>query len=158
MKSVAYGYSKQAKEFFDSISIFTLRKQQFSNNPISVALIYRPPNSRLTGFVNCLRYLVGRSIDTLLGDFNLDSFDEPSYIRLKEVLCNGNVKVNEPRHLDGVLLGHVYFSKSFEWDKYVTSVVNNIYISDHDAIKAQFRFRQNIQEDIDFNVSVWNSR
>ena len=157
-KSITYGYSNQitvlSNEDFDGISIFTLRNQQFSNNPISVALIYRSPNSPLTGFIDCLRYLVGRSIDILLGDINIYAFDKLSYARLKEVLCNYNLKVSEPTHLDGALLDHVYLSKSFEYGKYVTPVVSNIYFSDHDAIKAQFRFRQNLQEDIDFNMSV----
>ena len=68
---------------------------------------------------------------------------------MKEVLCNYNLKVTELTHLDGALLNHVNLSKSFEYDKYVTSTVNNIYFSDHDAVKVQFRFRQNTQEDID---------
>ena len=104
-----------SNEDFDAISIFTLRNQQFSNNPISAALIYRSPNSPLTGFIDCLRYLVGRSIDILLGDSNIYAFDKPSYTRLKEVLCNYNLKVSEPTHLDGGLLDHVYLSKSFKY-------------------------------------------
>ena len=157
-KSITYSYSNQITVLsngdFETISIFTLRNQQFSNNPISVALIYRTPNSPLTGFIDCVRYLVGRSIGILLGGINIYAFDKPSYTRLKEVLCNYNLKVGEPTHLYGALLDHVYLSKSFKYGKYVTSAVSNIYFSDHDAIKVQFRFRQNLQEDIDFNISV----
>lgn len=44
-----------------------------------MALIYRSSNSPLTGFIDCLRYLVGRNIDILLGDFNIDAFNEPNH-------------------------------------------------------------------------------
>ena len=45
-------------------------------------------------------------------------------------------------------------SKTFEHDKLVMSVVNNIYFSDHDAVTVQLRFRQNSDNDIDFNIRV----
>ena len=42
-KSIAYGYSREitslSNEDFNAISIFTRKKQQFSNTPISIALI-----------------------------------------------------------------------------------------------------------------------
>ena len=34
------------------------------------------------------------------------------------------------------------------------SVVNNIYFSDHDAVTVQLSFRQNSDNDIDFNIRV----
>ena len=64
IKSIAYGYSNQITIFlnenFDAI---------FSNTPILIALIYRLPNSPLSVFIDCLRYLVGRNIDVFLGGF-----------------------------------------------------------------------------------------
>lgn len=36
----------------------------------------------------------------------------------------------------------------------MTSVLKNIYFSDHDDVKVWLRFRQNNDEDIDFNISV----
>lgn len=39
----------------------------------------------------------------------------------------------------------------------MTSVVNNIYFSDLDAVKVLLRFRWNNQDDVDFNTSVWIS-
>ena len=51
VKSIAYGYSNQitilSNENFDTISVSTLRKQQFNNTFISMALIHRSPNSPL---------------------------------------------------------------------------------------------------------------
>ena len=44
-KSIAYGYSREitiiSNEGFNTVSIFTLKKQQFINTPSSIALIYR---------------------------------------------------------------------------------------------------------------------
>ena len=60
----------------------------------------------------------------------------------------------EPTHFDGVLLDHVYLHKTFEHVKIVMSIVNSIYILDHDVVTVQLRFRQNSDNDIDFNIRV----
>ena len=78
-KSIAYGYWREntilSNEDFNPIFIFTLKKQQFSNTQISVALIYRSPKSLLSEFIDCLQYLVVRNIDIFLDDFNIDAFE-----------------------------------------------------------------------------------
>ena len=143
-KSIAYGYSMEitilSKDDFNAISIFTLKKQQFSNTPISITLIYRSAKSPLSEFIDCLQYLVGRNINIFLGDFNKDSFE--AVRTLKDVFSNYNLNVSEPT-----------IKKSFENDKRVTSIVNNVYFSDHDAIKVQIRFKDNNQGGIDFNIT-----
>ena len=95
---------------------------------------------------------MGSGIDVLLGDFNIDALDEVAYRRLKDTLSSYNLKMVEPTHLDGALPDHVYLHKTFKHDKLVMSVVNNIYFSDNDAVTAQLRFKQNSDNDIDFNV------
>ena len=71
-KSIAYGYSREitilSNEYFNVISIFTLKKQHCSNTPIPITLIYTSPKSPLSEFIDSLQYLVGRNIDTFLGD------------------------------------------------------------------------------------------
>ena len=94
------------------------------------------------------------AIYALLGNFNIDSLDEVAYRRLKGTLSSYNLKVLEPTHLDGALLDHVYLHKTFEHDKIAMSVVNSIYILDHDVVTVQLRFRQNSDNDIDFNIRV----
>ena len=48
----------------------------------------------------------------------------------------------------------MYTSTSYlEMKNIVTSVENNTNFSDHDAFKVQIRFRQNNQEDIDFDIN-----
>ena len=97
---------------------------------------------------------MGSGIDVLLGDFNIDAFDEVAYRRLKDTLSSYNLKVLEPTHLDGALLDHEYLHKIFEHGKLVMPVINNIYFSDHDAVTVRLRFRQNSDNDIDFNIRV----
>ena len=124
-KSIAYGFSNDvailAKEDFNGISIFNIRKQHFSNNPFSTVLTYRCLNTQTS---DCSNYIVSSGIDVLLGDFNIDALDEVAYRRLKDTLSSYNLKVLEPTHLDGALLDHVYLHKTFEHDK---RVVNNIF-------------------------------
>ena len=60
----------------------------------------------------------------------------------------------ESSHLVGALLDHVYLYKTFEHDKLVMSVVNDIRFSDHDVVTVQLRSRQNSDNDIDFNICV----
>ena len=86
--------------------------------------------------------IVYRNIDILLGDFNIDILE--GVRALKEVSNNYNLKVSEPTHLDGALLDH---------DKHVTSLVNNVYFSDHDVIKVQIIFKDNKQGGVDFIIT-----
>ena len=96
---------------------------------------------------------MGSDIDVLLEDFNIDAVDEVAYRRLKDTLSIYNLKALEPTHLDGAILNHVYLHKTFEHDKLVISVVNNIF-SDHDAVTVQLRFRQNSDNDIELYIRV----
>ena len=142
-----------AKEDFDGISFFNIRKQHFSNNPFSSALTYRC-DTQTSAFIECLKYVVGNGIDVLIGDFNIDSLYEVAYRRLKDTPSSFNLKVLESTHLDGALLDHVNLHQAFEHDKLVMSVVHNLYFSDHDAVTVQLRFRQNSANDIDLNIRV----
>ena len=157
-KSIAYRLSNDAKilvkEDFNGISIFNIRKQHFSNNPFSIALICRCPNTQTSALIDCLNYLVDNGIDVLFGDFNIDALDEVAYRRLKDTLSSYNLKVLEPTYLDGALLDHVYLHKTLEHDKLVMYVVNNIYFSGHGAVTVQLKFKQNSDNDIDFNIRV----
>ena len=129
-KTIAYGLSNDvgilAKKDVNGTSIFNIRKQHFSNNPFSIALIYSCSNTQTSAFKDFLSYVVGSGIDVLLRDFNIDALDEVAYRRLKDILSSYNLKVLESTHLYGALLDHVYLHKTFEQNKFVMSVVNNI--------------------------------
>ena len=128
-KSIAYGLSNDveilAKKDFNGISICNIQKQHFNNNPFSIALIYRCSNTQTSAFIDWLNYVVGSGIDVLLRDFNIDVLDEEAYRRLKDTISSYNLKVLEPTHLDGALLGHAYLHKTFQHDKLVMSVLKN---------------------------------
>ena len=97
---------------------------------------------------------MGSGINVLLGNFNIDVLNEVAYRRLKDTLSSYNLKVLKPTHVDGALPDHVYLHKTFEHKKLVISAVNNTYFSDHDSVTVQLRFRQNSDNDIDFNIRV----
>ena len=90
-------------------------------------MTYRCQNTQTSAFIDSLKYVVGIGINVLLGDVNIDGLDEIAYRRVKDTLRSYNLKVLEPTHLDGALLDHVYLHKTFEYNKLVMSVVNNIY-------------------------------
>ena len=71
---------------------------------------------------------------------------------MKDTLRSYNLKVLEPSHLDGALLDHEYLHKTFEDEKLVMPVIDNIYFSDHDAVTVQLRFTRNSDNDIDIPV------
>ena len=72
--------------------IFLTFETVFSNNPLSVVLIYRSPNTHSAAFTDCLNYGVGSGFDVLLEDFNIDALDEVAYRRLKDTLSSCNLK------------------------------------------------------------------
>ena len=69
---------------------------------------------------------MGSGFDVLLGDFNINALDEVAYRRLEDILSSYNLKVLESTQLYGELLDHVYLRKTFERNRSVMSVVNNI--------------------------------
>ena len=48
-----------------------------------------------------------------MGDFNIDGFDDYMNHRLVNLLGDFELIINEPIHLDGGLLDHVYLSRTF---------------------------------------------
>ena len=66
----------------------TFEKKHFSNNPFSISFIYRCPNIQTSDFTDFLNYVVSSGIDVLLGDSNIDAFDEVAFRRLKYALSS----------------------------------------------------------------------
>ena len=141
-RSIAFCYSNFVSlltyEDHNGISIFTVTKSQFYEYPITVALVYRSPNTPVAGFLDRLIYFTNaRKIDILLGDFNVDAFDSDACAKLHYILSNYRLVVKEPIDLDGALLGHIYLHKLF-LSKNVNALVKNIYFSDHDAVNWKY--------------------
>ena len=68
-----------------------------------------------------------------MGDFNIDALD-PENAYLSEVLSSYKMIVDEPTHLAGGLLDHVYLNNSFTDKKEVKCFVKDMYFSDHDGV------------------------
>ena len=56
--------------------------------------------------------------------------------------------------MDGGFLDHVYTARSFATDKVSSTVIKNVYFSDHDAVKLQIKCKMldNMDENIDFTI------
>ena len=90
----------------------------------------------------------------MLGDFKIDALYYDSYNPLQQKLENYKLLVSEPTHMDGGLLDHAYVARSFSTDKVSTTVIKNVYFSDHDAVKSQIKCKMldNMDENIDFTI------
>ena len=71
------------------------------------------------------------SVDIILGDFNVNEFNEKVW--LSHILSAYDQLVNTSTHISGFLFDHVYIHQEFP--KQVNIDVISIYISDHNAIK-----------------------
>ena len=123
---------------FDSngVSIFSFKEHaSFANRVLTLMLVCRKQSMQMQEFSQMLQYLVATySIDVIAGNFN--------YVLLK-VLENKLLDcftddvqiVNKPTHLCGSLIDHVCLKKNLIEEFFTNSTVENIYFSDHDAIK-----------------------
>ena len=123
-------------EKHDGLSILTFRKPSFSKFKIKIALLYRQQNFQLTLFDNLLCGLINRGIDIILGDFNLDAFDDNNN-HLAQILRSYKLVVDEPTHLCGSLIDHVYVKKTILGSYTIQSLVKSVYFSDHDAVRIE---------------------
>ena len=117
-------------------TVFTTQE----NCEMRFLFLYRKKSSNLNNFVNNLYHITNwYTIDVILGDFNINYFDEKESHNLKNILENKlgyQQIVSNPTFLSGSLLDHVYI-KSHKF-KSVANTVIGVYSSDHDAIKILF--------------------
>ena len=83
-----------------------------------------------------LQYLSAtNSIDIIAGDFNYDLL-KVSENKLLDIFTHHVQMVNKPTYLPGYLIDHVYINKTL-MEEFSTNVsVENIYFSDHDALRV----------------------
>ena len=118
----------------EGISLLKLRKHGVCD--FTIAMIYRQPSVVLnTTFYDHIAQLVSQeNIDILLGDLNINALDSRNDV-LGYVLSQYVLLVDEPTHISGGLIDHVYVKKSFLENKTVLSSVRSVFFSDHDAVK-----------------------
>ena len=102
-RCIAFCYSNRVSVLdHNAISIIAITKPQFYEYQITIALVFRSPNSSIASFLDQVVYFTNaKTIDILLGDFNIDAFDGDAHTRLDKVLSSYRVMVKEPTHLDG---------------------------------------------------------
>ena len=97
-----------------------------------------------------------KKVDVLLEDFNINAAlsNEP-YAGVSNVFTEYKLMASEPTYMDAGLLDHLYLMRQFLFGKQVTSIVKNIYLSHHDAVKVHIpkSNREEINRDMDFSVS-----
>ena len=110
------------------------RKSTVADQLINPAVVYHSPSLFRVNFVNYLIDIVEENnVDILLGDFNINTFHVtlPNNIILKRF----QMIVTELTHNGGGLIDHVYLRNSFMKNKQTSSLMRNIFFSDHDAFK-----------------------
>ena len=130
------------KEYFPVINglMFTTVFTRRENCQMRFLFVYRKQTSNAHDFVNNLNHIINwYTIDVILGDFNINYFDEKESHNLKNILENTlgyQQIVSKPTFLSGSLLDHVYIrSNKF---KSIYNAVIGVYYSDHDAVKILF--------------------
>ena len=101
--------------------------------------MYRKNSLKLDDFIYTINHFLSQienNIQLILGDFNYNAFKEDSSReKLSEVLTDYNQIVDQPTHISGSLIDHVYIKKAFQNQIDMHSIVKNIHFSDHDAVK-----------------------
>ena len=109
---------------------------------ICFLLLYRKNNSNFSQYMNALEYAINSSrIDVVLGDFNVNYFNETHsqpLISLMESLNYSQI-VTEPTFVSsGSLLDHVYVNSTSR--QVVNNSVVSVYYSDHDAVVTSLQY------------------
>ena len=106
-------------------------------------LLYRKQNSNISQYVDCLKYVLNSyTIDMILGDFNINYFNDNQVKPLKSLMESLNYTrqiVTKPTFISSrSLLDHVYVSPTVF--KIIENSVVDVYYSDHDAIKISLQY------------------
>ena len=122
-------------------TLISLEKEGVQHQ-IHILLLYRKSSITNNDFYYMIRHMnsiVDNDITIILGNFNIDAYKENTDLKL--LLEQYTMIVNDPTHLSGSLLDHIYVKTTFlnnvtDWQ----CIVKGIFISDHDSVKSQFKF------------------
>ena len=93
-------------------------------------------------YVDCLNYVLNSyTIDMILGDFNINYFNDNQVQPLKSLMESFNYTQIEtkPTFISSEsLLDHVYVKSTVF--KIIENYVVNVYYSDHDAVKITIKY------------------
>ena len=123
----------------EGISIFTIRKRTFREDSITIALLYKESAISPAIYLNELSQVINNvNVDITLGDFSIGAFG-PQRAIIEDKLHMYDMVINKLTHLSGSLLDQVHIFKSFAMEFNIVSDVQNVYFSDHDAVKVHFQ-------------------
>ena len=74
-------------------TLYSLQKNNFQHDTVNILLVYRKNLSKLEDFIYILNHFLSRmegNIHIILGDFNINAFEENKNKKLKKVLINYN--------------------------------------------------------------------
>ena len=138
-KTTVYIKEKEYLPVINGLMFTTVFTRQ-ENCEMRFLFIYRKQSSNVHDFVSNLNHIANwYTIDVILGDFNINYFDEKESHNLKTTLestLGYQQIVSKPTFLSGSLLDHVYI-RSHKF-KHVDNTVIGVYYSDHDAVKILF--------------------
>ena len=114
-------------------------------------LVYRKQFMRMQEFFQILQYLPATySTDIIAGDFNYDLL-KVSQNNFLDIFTDHSQTVNKPTHISGSLIDHVYIKKALMEEFFTNVIVENIYFSDHDAIRIAIH-----KNYVDFHINSSN--
>ena len=98
-------------------------------------LIYRKQSMNVEQFFQMLQYLLAiNSVDITAGEFKYDLL-KMSQNKWLDIFADHAQIVHKPTHISESLIDHVYINKAL-MDKFITNItVENIYFSDHEAVR-----------------------
>ena len=97
-------------------------------------LLYRKQSVQMEEFFQMLQCLAATySIDITVGDFKCDLLKE-SENKFLDIFTDQVQMVNKPTNISGSLIDHVCIKKGLVGEMFFNTTVQNIYVSDHDAL------------------------
>ena len=118
----------------NGVSTLSFKKHAFSNRVFTLMLVYRKQFLGMQEFSQLMQYLLAANSIDISGDFNYDLLKVIKN-KLLNIFTDHVQMASKPTHISGSLIDHVYIKKTL-MEEFSTSVtVENIYFSDHDALR-----------------------
>ena len=119
-------------------TLIEITKLLFSQNPIKILLLYRKNSYDRETSIYLIRHFIDESdsrIHIILGDMNINALDDDNYFA--HFLSDYKQVVNEPTHISGTLIDHIYVHNDIFHETSVSSIIKSVYYSDHDAVQLK---------------------
>ena len=142
--SLAICYQKsvlmQCHQKGEGISVIKLCKSTYSNDCVSIDILYRRQLSTISAFVSNLELLNNSSeINIVLEHFNLDTLDPRLFEQISNILSKFCFPNSNSTHLNSYLIDQVHVRKAFLDISHINVSDFSMSFEDHDAVQVMFR-------------------